>query len=129
MWFIPILFILLSPGVLFTIPPVGKKMLMSGLTSTSSVLVHALLFSLSLYLIKKYTDPLSLPVETKEGFAAGNWNNKKWVNLQIASAVIGSLAGGFALSGFIESSATGNDLAIVILLAGVAIEGYTSLNY
>ncbi len=39
-----ILFILLSPGVLLTLPPVGSKIFMSGKTSLIAVLVHAVVF-------------------------------------------------------------------------------------
>ena len=39
-----LLFILLSPGLLLTIPPVGKKLFRSGETSIQSILVHAVLF-------------------------------------------------------------------------------------
>ncbi len=40
-----ILFILLSPGLLLTLPPVGKKVFMSCKTSTWAVLVHAVVFA------------------------------------------------------------------------------------
>ena len=43
-----LLFILLSPGVLLTLPPVGSKILMSGKTSLIAVLVHAVIFYLLL---------------------------------------------------------------------------------
>lgn len=39
-----LLFILLSPGVLLTLPPVGGKIFMSGKTSLLAVLVHAVVF-------------------------------------------------------------------------------------
>ncbi len=51
-----VLFILLSPGLLLTLPPVGKKVFMSGQTSYPSVFVHALVF----YLVLSYRD--SIPV-------------------------------------------------------------------
>ena len=38
------LFIVLSPGVLLTLPPVGKRIFMSGKTSLLAVLVHAVVF-------------------------------------------------------------------------------------
>ena len=38
------LFIVLSPGLLLTLPPVGKKVWMSGKTSVISVFVHAVVF-------------------------------------------------------------------------------------
>ena len=40
----PLLFILLSPGVLLTLPPIGGKIFMSGKTSLIAVLVHAIVF-------------------------------------------------------------------------------------
>ena len=44
-----VLFILLSPGLLLTLPPVSKGgVFMSGKTSTLAVLVHALVFALLL---------------------------------------------------------------------------------
>ena len=51
-----LLFILLSPGLLLTLPPVGKKIFMSHQTSVAAVLVHALVF----YLVLSYRD--SIPV-------------------------------------------------------------------
>ncbi len=41
-----ILFFLLSPGVLLTLPPVGKKIFMSGQTSVMAAAVHAIVFVL-----------------------------------------------------------------------------------
>lgn len=46
-----VLFILLSPGLLLTIPPVGKKFFMSCQTSVAAVLVHALIFAVAIYYI------------------------------------------------------------------------------
>ena len=51
MWKTILLFVLLSPGVLLTIPPVGKKIWMSGKTSLLSVCVHALIFVLVMRLL------------------------------------------------------------------------------
>ena len=39
-----VLFVLLSPGVLLTLPPIGGKIFMSGKTSLVAVLVHAVVF-------------------------------------------------------------------------------------
>jgi hypothetical protein len=44
-----LLFVLLSPGVLLTLPPVGKQVFMSGKTSLVAVLVHAVVFYFALY--------------------------------------------------------------------------------
>ncbi len=49
-----LLFILLSPGFLLSIPAVGGKYYMTGKTSTTAVLVHAVVFGLALYLLKTY---------------------------------------------------------------------------
>lgn len=51
-----VLFILLSPGLLLTLPPVGRAVFMSGKTSYAAVLVHAVVF----YLVLSYRD--SIPV-------------------------------------------------------------------
>lgn len=47
-WFLPtLLFVLLSPGVLLTLPPKGKGVWMSGQTSLIAVLVHAVVFAVA----------------------------------------------------------------------------------
>jgi hypothetical protein len=46
MWLLLVLFVLLSPGVLLTLPPVGGQVFMSGKTSLIAVLVHAVIFVL-----------------------------------------------------------------------------------
>lgn len=51
-----ILFFVLSPGVLLTLPPVGKKIWMSGKTSITSALVHTIVFVGILYLIQQNTN-------------------------------------------------------------------------
>ncbi len=42
---IVLLFFLLSPGVLLTIPPAGRGLFMSGQTSILAAFVHALVFA------------------------------------------------------------------------------------
>jgi hypothetical protein len=64
MLFETILFVLLSPGVLLTLPAVGKGIFMTNRTSTLSVLVHAAIFAVILYSASMY-------YEKKEGFAIG----------------------------------------------------------
>jgi len=44
------LFFILSPGVLLTIPPIGKKIWMSGMTSIYAAIIHAILFATIIYL-------------------------------------------------------------------------------
>jgi hypothetical protein len=51
-----VLFIVLSPGLLLTLPPVGRKVFMSGQTSYAAIFVHALVF----YFVLSYRD--SIPV-------------------------------------------------------------------
>lgn len=60
------LFVVLSPGVLLTIPACSKGLLMSGQTSTRAVLVHAVVF----YLVAKYVLPelFSRQMMGSEGF-------------------------------------------------------------
>ena len=60
-----LLFIVLSPGVLLTLPPVGSKIFMSGKTSLLAVLVHAVVF----YLVLCYRNSLPI-VNMIEGFEA-----------------------------------------------------------
>jgi hypothetical protein len=49
-----ILFFLLSPGVLLTLPPIGKKFWMTGQTSVMAAAVHAVVFAVVLYLLHNY---------------------------------------------------------------------------
>jgi len=63
MWFEAILFVLLSPGLLLTIPPVGKSFIASGKTSIQSVIVHALIFGVIVYF--KSSIPF---LKSEEGF-------------------------------------------------------------
>ncbi len=58
--YLTILFVVLSPGVLLTLPPVGSKIFMSGKTSLFAVAVHAIVF----YLVATYV----LPMVGLEGF-------------------------------------------------------------
>ena len=50
MWIAVALFILLSPGLLITIPPIGK-MFMSGKTSFTAVIIHAAIFAIVLSIL------------------------------------------------------------------------------
>jgi hypothetical protein len=49
-----ILFIILSPGLLLNIPPVDGVWLVSGKSSIASVFVHAIVFALIYWLLRKY---------------------------------------------------------------------------
>ena len=46
LWLQVLLFVLLSPGVILTLPPVGSNIFFSGKTSVTAVLVHAVVFTL-----------------------------------------------------------------------------------
>jgi hypothetical protein len=54
-----LLFIILSPGLLLTLPPIGKNVFMSGKTSTIAILVHAVVFYLVLN-FKEYIPILNM---------------------------------------------------------------------
>jgi hypothetical protein len=66
------LFVALSPGLLLTLPPVGKKYFASGQTSIPAILVHAVVFALALYALKPLLEPFKSPevakAPVKEGF-------------------------------------------------------------
>jgi hypothetical protein len=64
--YLTILFVVLSPGVLLTLPPVGSKIFMSQKTSLLAVAVHAIVF----YLVATYVLPelTSRQVLGSEGF-------------------------------------------------------------
>lgn len=47
-----LLFIVLSPGLLLTIPPVSKNIFFSFKTSLIAILIHALIFATALYYLK-----------------------------------------------------------------------------
>jgi hypothetical protein len=61
-----VLFILLSPGVLLTLPPIGGKIFMSGKTSLVAVLVHAVVF----YVLLSYRRQIPVINVILEGFEA-----------------------------------------------------------
>lgn len=48
-----LLFVVLTPGVLLTIPPGGKGLFMSGQTSPAAVAVHTVVFALVFALLRK----------------------------------------------------------------------------
>jgi len=52
LWLAVLLFVVLSPGLVLTLPPVGSKIFFSGKTSVTAVLVHAVVFAAALYLLK-----------------------------------------------------------------------------
>ena len=68
-----ILFFLLSPGVLLTLPPVGKKIWMSGETSVIAAFVHAIVFAGLLYilhqqgLIEEFKKKKGIPIPDPSG--------------------------------------------------------------
>ncbi len=49
-----LLFIILSPGLFLTIPPIGKKWWMTGQTSIKAAIVHAFIFAFICYLLSNY---------------------------------------------------------------------------
>lgn len=62
-----LLFVLLSPGLLLTLPPVGKKVFASCKTSVAAILVHALVFAVLLAFRKSIPGLRSIePFQTDE---------------------------------------------------------------
>ena len=56
------LFFILSPGILLTLPPGSRGVLVSGQTSVAAAAVHALVFMVAAYLLYVYV------VRPSEGF-------------------------------------------------------------
>lgn len=77
LFYATVLFVLLSPGVLLTLPPVGSRVFMSGKTSLLAVLVHAVVFYLLLanhrsipvlnVIFEGFGDPMPVKKEDKTG--------------------------------------------------------------
>ena len=68
-WICAILFFVLSPGVLLTLPPGSRGIFMSGQTSVLAALVHAVVFAIvSQYVWTYYT---TSHAEKFEGCPAG----------------------------------------------------------
>ncbi len=67
-----LLFILLSPGVLLTLPPIGGKIFMSGKTSLVAVLVHAVVF----YVLLSFRRQIPVINVILEGFEAAGQEGK-----------------------------------------------------
>lgn len=94
MFYKVLLFVLLSPGFLLTLPPKGKKIWMSGQTSVLAVLTHALIFAaILMYLEKVYRDKMEAfaPDETYSLFGY-EWTGYSIVNIIIdlfITAIIG----------------------------------------
>jgi hypothetical protein len=64
-----LLFILLSPGVLLTLPPGSKGVWMSRQTSFAAVVVHTLVFLAALYAVKNYVYPSRIDAfQDKKGY-------------------------------------------------------------
>ena len=108
-----LLFLLLSPGVLLTLPPVGKKVFMSGQTSLQAVLVHAAVFAAVLYSLKKS----GMWATKTEGFAV---TGKDATNSKLANMILAlMLALIFAISMFGDGDMSGGVLYIGGLLSFV----------
>ena len=117
---VPILFILLSPGVLLTLPPVGKKVFMSGQTSTLAVLVHAAVFTFALHLLKPY-------LTSGEGFQA-NWDKHKTSRgLGMFGAVLVGISVAFVASAVLDPQANNPTtmlyLTVFLLVIGFLTQG------
>lgn len=117
MLFLTLLFILLSPGFLLTIPPVGKSMFMSGQTSVSAILVHALIFTGILYGLST----------VKEGFAGGNWENVNEARTYVAAGFFGGAAAGFGMARYFGKEHAGDSyLGAYFMLLIATILGFAT---
>lgn len=83
MWTTVLLFVLLSPGLLLTLPPVGKDIFLSGKTSFMAVVVHAFVFSLAVSYVW-----LLWNVEAFQSGAPGLYN--QGIAMQMRESVIGT---------------------------------------
>jgi hypothetical protein len=70
-WIVLLLFIVFQPGLFLTIPPVGKKWWMSGKTSFTAVVVHAILFALAVGYLLPNIDGFWSPYITPDGILRG----------------------------------------------------------
>jgi hypothetical protein len=87
MWKEVILFILLSPGLLLTLPPVKNAIFFSRKTSILAIFVHALVFAAALYYLKGI--PYLEPFQTVTCYTAD----------QMTSSSIGGMFIGVIISG------------------------------
>ena len=93
-----ILFLILSPGLFLTLPPVGKSIFMSGKTSVIAILVHAAVFAAVLY----YSDRIPF-LNQLEGFADEKSSELKCYTVGTIWALIigGMLIGGAVAGGLV----------------------------
>ena len=117
MLFLTLLFILLSPGFLLTIPPVGKSIFMSGQTSVTAILVHALIFTGILYGLST----------VKEGFAGANWNNLNAARTYVAAGFFGGAGIGFYIAKLYGLASAGQSfVGAYFMLLIATILGYSA---
>lgn len=83
-----VLFILLSPGLLLTLPPVGKKIFMSCQTSTAAIFVHALVFAFALYYL-----PYIPVLNSLDGFQNASVGSAGAKKLGAVSGVVSAVSG------------------------------------
>jgi hypothetical protein len=69
-----LVFIVLSPGVLLTLPPLSKGIFMSRQTSILAVLVHAVVFYLVMMYLPQYTEGFQDQVDAAAAKAAAAAN-------------------------------------------------------
>ena len=83
-----LLFILLSPGLLLTLPPVKNAIFFSGKTSILAVFVHALVFAAVLYYVKDL--PYLEPFQTVTCFTADQMTSSSIGGMFIGVIVAGA---------------------------------------
>jgi len=89
------LFVLLQPGLLLTLPAVGRSVFMSGKTSVQAVLVHALVFALVVYLLRRsgYAEGFKCEIAAHQYILDNNIKTKadldKYINSKAPTLQIG----------------------------------------
>ena len=105
-----LLFLILSPGLLLTIPPVGKGIFMSGKTSIVAILVHAAVFAAALY----YSDRIPL-LNRLEGFAdTTSAELHCYESAALWAMIIGGMIIGGSVGGLIGYFARGSSTSTII---------------
>ena len=85
-----VLFILLTPGILITLPPVGKNIFMSGKTSITAILVHAVVFYFAyMYLSQMYEGFYQTNVDKNK--RCDPYNSDYYYQLELRNNLINSL--------------------------------------
>lgn len=118
------LFIFLSPGLLVTLPPVGKKIFMSGQTSVTAVLVHAAIFAAAVYGLWQYKNTMS--PHTAEGFGIDAESAKNVKIAMLITAIVLAFIIGMPI---IQDVSTAQPKDYLGLLIAISLFVMSAINY